>query len=65
MNRFVEELQMNEVAQVMPDREENTKKGSYERPKVTTFGSVAELTLGSSGTTTDAGGTKPHRDARI
>lgn len=28
-------------------------KGSYEKPRITTFGSVAELTLGGSGTKVD------------
>lgn len=43
--------------QVEVSVQDSTRNKPYEKPEVTTFGSVAKLTLGGSGTRNDGGNT--------
>lgn len=44
---------MSELEKMVASREEIAPSKSYVKPKVTTFGSVAELTMGGTGTKKD------------
>lgn len=46
---------MDPISQEMQDQESTTRKVPYEKPGITTFGSVAKLTQGKNGTHNDVG----------
>lgn len=51
---------MNRSEKVVPCLEQVEQKESYEKPKVTTFGSVASLTMSGGASTSDGAHTKRH-----
>lgn len=53
---------MNSSQAFVPGPEHVAPKENYEKPKVTTFGSVAELTMGSGGSVSD--GSRSHHSSK-
>lgn len=53
MTQPTHDINENQQLHVDENRQHAASKGPYEKPRITTFGSVAELTLGGSGTKVD------------
>lgn len=54
MTRHIHDIDENRQPHVDENRQPHAAyKGSYEKPKITVFGSVAELTQGGGGTKVD------------